>query len=244
MSWLAGDAAANHAAGEGRIENIRKRKTRTIPDEKQRLVALHHHENEFYTQGYRLIAGVDEAGRGPLAGPVVVAAVILPVECRIPGLNDSKKLSAKQRTTLYTSICSQAIAVQCTMIDAAQIDRVNIYQATLQGMYAVLAALRPSPDAALIDAMPLRNLTIPHLSLIHGDALSASIAAASIIAKVERDRFMEELDTQYPEYGFSQHKGYGTPAHLAALHQHGPCPIHRRSFSPVKSWGALFDENY
>jgi ribonuclease HII len=211
--------------------------------EQQRLTDLLRHENELLTRGYRLIAGVDEAGRGPLAGPVVVAAVILPPDCRLPGLDDSKKLSPQQRQSLYTAVKAEALAVEHVIIDHTRIDLVNIYQATLEGMYQALAALRPAPDAALIDAMPLRRLKIPCRSIIHGDAISASIAAASIIAKVERDRIMEDLDGAYPGYGFSRHKGYATPQHLEALNKYGPCPIHRKSFAPVKTWGALFSED-
>jgi ribonuclease HII len=210
--------------------------------EEQRLSTLRVHETELLSQGYRLIAGVDEAGRGPLAGPVVVAAVILPPDCRLPGLDDSKKLTPLQREDLYKAITAAALAIKHIVVDSTRIDLVNIYQATLEGMYQALAALNPSPDAALVDAMPLR-LGIPCRSIIHGDALSASIAAASVIAKVERDRIMENLDGSYPDYGFARHKGYGTPEHLDALNKYGPCPIHRRSFAPVKTWGALFSED-
>jgi ribonuclease HII len=211
--------------------------------EQNRLTALLLHENELLHQGYRLIAGVDEAGRGPLAGPVVVAAVILPPDCRLPGLDDSKKLTPQQREVLYSLIKAEALAVEHVIIDNLRIDRLNIYQATMEGMYQALNALRPLPDAALIDAMPLRQLKIPCRSIIHGDSLSASIAAASVIAKVERDWIMDNLDGVYPEYGFCRHKGYATPQHLEALNKFGPCPIHRRSFAPVKTWGALFSED-
>lgn len=212
--------------------------------EDQRLERLHLHENAFQQKGCRLVAGIDEAGRGPLAGPVVVGAVILPCHCRLPGLNDSKKLSPGQREDLYYRIRETAIAVHHVIIDVDSIERLNIYHATLQGMYEAAAGLTPLPDAVLVDAMPLRYLEVPYLSLIRGDQLSASIAAASIIAKVERDRLMDELDRHYPHYGFTKHKGYATPEHLEALQTHGPCPIHRRSFAPVKTWGTLFDEDY
>lgn len=228
------------------VARLLQRRQRRITEheaELRRLRDLHQHEMAFHGKGRRLVAGVDEAGRGPLAGPVVVAAVILPPDYRLPGLNDSKKLSAKQRETLYTEITSAAIAVTRAVIDVERIDRINIYQATLHGMYEVLAALRPEPEAALIDAMPLKGLQIPCLSLIHGDAISASIAAASIVAKVERDRIMDELDSEYPLYGFAKHKGYATPDHLVALEKYGPCPMHRKSFSPIKTWGALFSED-
>lgn len=210
-----------------------------------RLDRLDEYERRFRRQGYSLIAGVDEAGRGPLAGPVVVGAVILPAGCRLNGLDDSKKLTPRQRETLYDAIKEAALAVSCVAIDAAEIDRDNIYQATLAGMYRALAALTPAAEAVLIDAMPLRRLAVPNLSLIGGDALSASIAAASIIAKVERDRIMTGLDSEFPEYGFSRHKGYATREHLEALARCGPCPVHRRSFAPVKitERGTLFDED-
>lgn len=204
--------------------------------ERQRVRGLYKYEQEFQAQGRELVAGIDEAGRGPLAGPVVVAAVILPVDCYLPKINDSKKLSPKQRDTLYDEIKKAAIAVERAVIGREIIDCVNIYQATVQGMQEVLKKLMPQPEAVLIDAVPL-ELPVPSLSLIKGDSLSASIAAASIIAKVERDRIMEDLDKKYPEYGFAKHKGYGTAEHLAAIRKYGPCPQHRRTFEPVKSWG-------
>lgn len=204
--------------------------------DRERVQALYQYENGFYAQGKEVIAGIDEAGRGPLAGPVVVAGVILPKGCYLPQINDSKKLSAKQRERLYDEIQEAAIAVERAVIDRETIDRVNIYQATIQGMQEVVQKLTPHPEVVLIDAVPL-ELSIPSLSLVKGDALSVSIAAASIIAKVERDRMMEVLDQQHPEYGFAKHKGYGTAEHLAAIRKYGPCPQHRRTFEPVKSWG-------
>jgi ribonuclease HII len=224
------------------LEQWRKRQA-ARQAELDRLEVLHSYEKVYFEQGLNLVAGVDEAGRGPLAGPVVIAAVILPQTSRISGINDSKKLSAKQREDLYTIIRSEALAVNYEVINPDVIDRINIYQAALSGMYQALAGLNPKPQAALIDAMPLNNLTIPYQSLIHGDQLSASIAAASIIAKVERDRIMDELDKHFPKYGFSHHKGYATPEHLAAIERYGPCAIHRRSFAPIKTWGDLFNES-
>lgn len=203
--------------------------------EKSRVEALYRYEYEFQAAGKNCIAGVDEAGRGPLAGPVVVAAVILPIGLFIPKINDSKKLSPKSRDELYDLILREAVAVESAVIDAAVIDRINIYQATINGMYDALFALTPQPDQVLIDAVPLKKLPMPSLPLIKGDAKSASIAAASIVAKVERDRMMNAYDKEYPEYGFAQHKGYGTAQHIEALEKYGPCPIHRRSFEPVKS---------
>lgn len=203
--------------------------------EKLRLNNLYKYEQQFTQQGKELIAGVDEAGRGPLAGPVVVAAVILPLNCYILKLNDSKKLSPATREKIYKLILDNALAVERSIIDEKTIDRINIYQATMNAMYNSIYALKPVPDQVLIDATPLNLLDIPHLSIIKGDAKSASIAAASIIAKVERDRLMDDYDKKYPEYGFANHKGYGTKEHIEALNKYGPCPIHRQSFEPIKS---------
>ena len=203
--------------------------------ERARVAALYQYEDAAYAQGFSLVAGVDEAGRGPLAGPVSVAAVSLPHDCYIPHLNDSKKLSAKVRDELYDVIQEKAIAVSSVLVDAQTIDRVNIYQATINGMYEAIFDLEKEPQQVLIDAVELDNLPMPSLSIIKGDAKSASIAAASIIAKVTRDRLMQQYDAVYPEYGFAKHKGYGTAEHITALRQYGPCPIHRLSFEPVKS---------
>lgn len=203
--------------------------------EQARLLALYEYEREAWGQGLEIVAGVDEAGRGPLAGPVSVAAVILPHELELPHLNDSKKLSAKMREELYEEIREKAVSVGTALVDAQTIDRVNIYQATINGMYEAIFALKPEPQQVLIDAMPLAGLEIPSRSIVKGDAKSASIAAASIIAKVTRDRLMDEYDKQYPEYGFARHKGYGTAQHIEALRKYGPCPLHRRSFEPVRS---------
>lgn len=204
--------------------------------EHERLLAMYRYEHLAWAEGREIVAGVDEAGRGPLAGPVSVAAVILPHDLCIPKLNDSKKLSAKVREELFDEIQAKAIAVSSTLVDAATIDRVNIYQATINGMYEAIFALKPQPQEVLIDAVPLENLPMPSSSIIKGDAKSASIAAASIIAKVTRDRLMDEYDKLYPEYGFAQHKGYGTAQHIEALRKYGPCPIHRVSFEPVRSF--------
>lgn len=203
--------------------------------EDARLLALYSLEREAWGEGRELVAGVDEAGRGPLAGPVSVAAVILPHELKLPHLNDSKKLSAKVREELFLEIKEKAMAVGTALIDAETIDRVNIYQATINGMYDAIFSLRPEPQEVLIDAVPLAALPMPSRSIVRGDALSASIAAASIIAKVTRDHLMDEYDKKYPEYGFAHHKGYGTAEHIEALKKYGPCPIHRRSFEPVRS---------
>ena len=212
-----------------------QKKQRNKTDELMRLEKLYQYEKQWMQQGYSMIAGVDEAGRGPLAGPVVVAAAILPLGCYIPGLNDSKKLSETKRNELYPIILEKALAVSSAVIGRDIIDKVNIYQATVMGMYEVITNLKFRPQAVLIDAVKLDKLSVPYQSIIHGDALSASIAAASIVAKVERDRLMHELDSLYPVYGFASHKGYGTAAHIKALKQYGPCPEHRISFEPIKS---------
>lgn len=203
--------------------------------ERSRVAALYAYEDAAAAEGCDIVAGVDEAGRGPLAGPVSVAAVILPRGLYLPKLNDSKKLSPKVREELFDEIQAKAIAVSSALIDAKTIDRINIYQATMNGMYESIFSLDPHPQKVLIDAVPLDRLPMPSESIIKGDAKSASIAAASIIAKVTRDRLMDAYDRQYPEYGFAHHKGYGTAEHLAALRKYGPCPIHRLSFEPIRS---------
>ena len=188
------------------------------------------YENQLLEAGNKLIGGIDEAGRGPLAGPVVVAGVIMPLgeSDLIDGVNDSKKLSAKKRDKLYDEILAKAIDVQVAVVDNKIIDEINILNATKQGMLQCIEGFS-EVDCVLIDAVKL-DTSVRTLSIVHGDALSYSIAAASIVAKVTRDRMMEEFDKSYPQYGFAKHKGYGTAAHIAALKQYGPCPIHRRSF--------------
>ena len=184
-------------------------------------------------EGYRHIAGIDEAGRGPLAGPVTAAAVILPVDCVIQGVTDSKQLTPKQRDRLYDEIQRTSIAVKVSHISNTVIDKVNILQATLQAMQDAVEQIVPPPDYVLVDGTQLPRISTPAQAIPKGDSLSQSIAAASIIAKVTRDRLMVEFDEIYPRYGFRQHKGYGTAQHLQAIAQHGPCPIHRRSFKPI-----------
>lgn len=222
--------------GDHRVGIQRLLKRRAVESaERERVARLYSYERRYVAGGCKLVAGVDEAGRGPLAGPVVVAAVILPLELYIPKINDSKKLSASTREKLYKTIMEQAVAVRSAIIDQRTIDELNIYRATVLGMHTVIEALRPQPEHVLIDAVEI-SAAMPTHSLIRGDALSASIAAASIVAKVERDRLMVEYDSQYPQYGFARHKGYGTKEHLAAVAKYGPCPLHRRSFEPIKSW--------
>ena len=188
-------------------------------------------ENEIYAEGYELICGVDEAGRGPLAGPVCAAAVILPRDLEIEGLNDSKKLSDKRRRALYEVITEQAISYGIAMVDEKVIDEINILQATFLAMRQAVLQLSEKPALALVDGNREPAFgDIPIKTSSKGDSLSANIAAASILAKVTRDRFMEEQDALYPQYGFAVHKGYGTRAHYDALREYGPCPIHRRTF--------------
>lgn len=186
------------------------------------------------SRGIFPVAGIDEAGRGPLAGPVVAAAVVLPLDFRLPGLDDSKKLTEPVREGLYASLTGNPeVRWASAHLDNRAIDRWNILGATHRAMRRAFLSLVPRPVHALIDGLPVPDFPCPHTALVRGDGRSLSIAAASIVAKVERDRAMRELDSKYPEYGFSKHKGYPTPDHLAKLREHGPCPVHRRSFSPV-----------
>lgn len=184
--------------------------------------------------GYRRVAGIDEAGRGPLAGPVVAAAVILPSRCRLLGINDSKQLPAKDRELVYTAILEHAVGVGIGSAVVAEIDRLNILEATRLAMRRAIDQLVPPPDYVLIDAVVLPGVNVPTRPIIKGDSLSVSIAAASIIAKVTRDRLMARYHEIFPEYGFLSHKGYGTAEHLERLARHGPCSIHRRTFAPVQ----------
>ena len=187
-------------------------------------------ERECFAGGLEMICGVDEAGRGPLAGPVCAAAVILPRELEIPGLNDSKKLTDKKRRELYDIITSEAIAYGIAMASEQEIDEINILQATFLAMERAVAQLQVRPDLALVDGNREPHLPLPVKTVIKGDSRSANIAAASILAKVTRDRLMEELDAVYPAYGFAVHKGYGTRRHYEALQEHGPSPVHRMTF--------------
>jgi ribonuclease HII len=197
------------------------------------------------SQGYSFIAGLDEAGRGCLAGPVVAAAVILPLadDCitLFAGTRDSKQLTAQAREQLYEVIMSHALTVGVGIGSVELIDECNILQATKTAMCSALTQLFPSPQALLLDALLLPNIPLPQRSIIHGDALCLSIAAASVIAKVTRDRIMRQLHEQYPAYGFARHKGYGTEEHLTALRAYGATPVHRRSFAPVRELFGLFN---
>lgn len=187
-------------------------------------------ENSYFQQGIELICGIDEAGRGPLAGPVCAAAVILPKNCEIPGLNDSKKLTDKRRRELIPVIKSSAISYGIAFASEQEIDDINILQATFLAMERAIAQLSVKPELALIDGNREKDFGIPVRTVVHGDSLSASIAAASVLAKVTRDDLMLEMAEKYPQYGFEIHKGYGTKAHYAALTEHGPSEIHRMTF--------------
>ena len=205
-------------------------KIKNAPDEDERLNKLLIYENECYAQGASYIAGVDEVGRGPLAGPVLACAVILPKGLLIEGVDDSKKLSAKKRENLAKIIEESALAVSIGMADVKTIDCVNIYQATVSAMTDAVNGLKVKPDVILIDAMKLPAVSAAQRAIIKGDSLSMSIAAASIVAKVTRDKMMDAYHEIYPAYGFDRHKGYGTEKHMEAIRQYGLCPIHRRSF--------------
>ena len=199
-------------------------------------VNLYKYEEELYDSQIELVCGCDEVGRGCIAGPLVVAACIMPPLLRIDGINDSKKLTAKKREELYKIITKEAIAYNVVFIDEATVDELNIYQATKKGMLEAINGLKVKPEFALIDAMPLGELELAHNSIIHGDARSASIAAASILAKVTRDHYMEKMDVKYPNYGFKKHKGYCTKEHMLALEKYGPCQIHRKTYFPVSKY--------
>ncbi len=192
------------------------------------------HERELRAAGFRHIAGLDEVGRGSLAGPVVAAAVILPENHRITGLRDSKILSRLRREALYERILDRAVAVGVGCVEVEVIDRINILQATKLAMTQALQRLTQAPDHLVIDALSLRDVDVPQRPIIDGDAISASIAAASIVAKVTRDRICTELDRRFPAYGFARNKGYGTRRHLDALVNEGPCEWHRRTFAPIR----------
>ncbi len=197
-------------------------------------LVLWRHENAARQAGFLRIAGVDEVGRGALAGPVVAACVVLPPDFDLAGIDDSKKLTERQRERAEARIRAEAAAIGIGSVEPELIDRINILQATHEAMRLAYAQIVPCPDFVLIDGLPVRSFPCADtLALVQGDSQSASIAAASVVAKVARDRLMRAYDLVYPEYGFAGHKGYGSAKHLAALAQHGPCPIHRRSFSPV-----------
>ena len=212
----------------------RKKAIQAEIDENLRLEGMLSYEKELYAQGISLIAGVDEVGRGPLAGPVVAAAVILPKNCKIKGLNDSKKIPKKKHEKIFQAVKDKALAIGIGIMDNHVIDQVNIYEATKLAMKEAISKLDLQPEHLLIDAMKL-DLPITQTSIIKGDANSLSIAAASIIAKVTRDKIMANYDKEFPGYDFSQNAGYGTTKHLEGLEKHGVTPIHRKSFEPIKT---------
>ncbi len=203
---------------------------RTLEEEKARFLSLLERENELKASGYNFIAGIDEAGRGPLAGRVYAAAVILPDDVFLEGLDDSKKLSEKKREMLFDQILEKALSYSIAYATEEEIDQINILNATHLAMNRAADGLKIKPDYCIIDGNSIKNMSFPHETMVKGDAKSASIAAASILAKVSRDRYIIELSKEYPEYGFEKHKGYGTKLHTDAILKYGPLPIHRRSF--------------
>ena len=200
------------------------------PEEIERLKSMWEIENGLFEKGRKIIAGVDEAGRGPLAAPVYAAAVVLPPNVYIEGLNDSKKISEKKREKLFDEICNTALCYCVATASVSEIDEYNIRNATYIAMNRAISALKIKPDYVLVDGDCIKDCTYPYECVVKGDSKSISIAAASILAKVSRDREMEELSKKYPQYGFEKHKGYGTKAHIAALKEYGPCEIHRKTF--------------
>ena len=220
--------------GSAAIEKlIIKYEKRKLAQDKEidRLKQMSIYEKEAALNGFKYVAGIDEAGRGPLAGPVVAACVILPENCLIEGLNDSKKVSAAKREKLYEIIVDKAVSMGIGIVDEKCIDEINILNATKLAMKKAVEQVKPQPDMLLIDAVRLNDVEIAQLPIIKGDSLSISIAAASIIAKVTRDHLIEEADVIYPQYGFKKHKGYGTEEHINAIKKYGICPIHRVSFT-------------
>ncbi|MBQ7536439.1 MAG: ribonuclease HII [Stomatobaculum sp.] len=207
---------------------MRELKGERLEKELLRLDTMLSYEREY--AAFSPLCGIDEAGRGPLAGPVAAAAVILPENCRILYLNDSKKLSPARRDALFDEIKEKAVSFAVAVVPAERIDEINILQATYEAMRKAVGELSPEPGALLNDAVTIPDLPFRQIPIVKGDAKSLSIAAASVLAKVTRDRMMEEFDRLYPEYGFAKHKGYGTAQHIAALKKYGPCPIHRRTF--------------
>ncbi len=220
--------SADERAGVQKMVDTARKRLKALEAEMLRVEGLRVYEEKY--REYRFICGIDEAGRGPLAGPVVAGAVILPRECRILYINDSKQLSEKKREELYDIIREQAVAWGTGCVDARRIDQINILQATYEAMREAIAELGVKPDILLNDAVTIPGLSVPQVPIVKGDAKSISIGAASIVAKVTRDRLMKEYHKQFPEYGFEGNKGYGSEGHIAALKKYGPSPIHRRSF--------------
>lgn len=206
------------------------RRKLNLEEEKLRLEKMSVYEEHYFNEGYELVGGMDEAGRGPFVGPVVAACVILKKDAFIPGLNDSKKLSEKRREELYDEIIKQSISYGIGEVDNETIDEINILSATKMAMGRAVSAMDIKPDFLLIDYVKFEKTSIPYLPLVKGDSVSVSIAAASILAKVTRDRQLVSLDEEYPQYSFAKNKGYGTKAHIEALEKYGPCPLHRKTF--------------
>lgn len=231
LTALRADPRTGARALAQRIDT-RRRKNRA---EGQRLRHMLRFETALWEQGFVNVAGTDEVGVGPLAGPVVAAAVILPRDFRLQGLNDSKQLDAKDHARLCAMIKAQAVAWAVGQVEVDEIDRINIYQASMRAMRLAIEGLSVKPDHVLVDARTLRDVALPQSAIVKGDARSLSIAAASVVAKHTRDALMIALDATYPGYGFAKHKGYGVPEHEAALRALGPCAIHRRSFAPVRA---------
>ena len=220
--------AMDERSGVKAVLNSYRKKQEKLAKERVRLEEMRSYEHRYERYGY--VCGIDEAGRGPLAGPVVAGAVILPEDCEILWLNDSKQLSEKKREALYDEIMEKALAVSVGMASPARIDEINILQATYEAMRQAVSRLSVQPQLLLNDAVTIPEIQIPQVPIIKGDAKSVSIAAASIVAKVTRDRMMEEYDKVLPEYGFASNKGYGSAAHIEALKKYGPSPIHRKTF--------------
>jgi ribonuclease HII len=234
LEWVRQSLAEDTRSGAKKLILKFEKKLAQEEKEGKKLEALWHYEREAALKGFKAVAGVDEAGRGPLAGPVVAAAVILPPNGALKGVDDSKKLTAVKRDELFLLIQRTAVSFGVGQASVQEIDEINIYRASQLAMQRAIEALGVKPDFLLTDAMPLPSLSaIPQKPLIHGDSLSSSIAAASILAKVSRDRMMEEMHEKYPQYGFDGHKGYGTENHVAALKEYGACPEHRLTFGPV-----------
>lgn len=228
LSLLLAEYEKDARAGVVKLVAAQRKKQQKLQEERQRLETMRIYEHKYEDLG--LVCGIDEAGRGPLAGPVVAGAVILPHDCEILYLNDSKKLSEKKREELFDEIKEKAVAWGIGMASPARIDEINILQATYEAMREAVAALNPSPQVLLNDAVKIPEISLRQVPIIKGDAKSLSIAAASVLAKVTRDRLMREYDKVMPEYGFAANKGYGSAAHIAALQEYGPSPIHRKSF--------------
>lgn len=218
----------DHRKGVQNLIQKAQRQSEKLKQERERLQQMCVYERKY--QSYQAICGIDEAGRGPLAGPVVAGAVILPKDCEILYLNDSKKLSEIKREQLYKEIQEKALAWAVGIVSPERIDEINILQATYEAMGEAVGKLTLTPDLLLVDAVHIPDLSQKQVGIVKGDAKSVSIAAASIMAKVTRDHLMIQMDKVYPEYGFASHKGYGSQAHIAAIRQYGPCPIHRQTF--------------